>query len=82
MYHHWVSAGNIKHSIAISKYPISRDSIIGAHAVVNKNVPEFAIAAGVPAKFLWDRRKGKEHNEILSGTESASRKGGRCWAGG
>jgi len=44
---------------------IGRDSIIGAHAVVNKNVPDFAISAGVPAKFLWDRRKGKEHNEIL-----------------
>jgi len=53
---------------------VGRDSIIGAHAVVNKNVPEFAIAAGVPATFLWDRRKGKEHNEIL--------KGGECGAGG
>lgn len=51
----------------MSKYSISRDSIIDAHAVVNKNVPGFAIAAGVPAKFLWDRRKGKEHNEVLKG---------------
>jgi uncharacterized protein (TIRG00374 family) len=50
---------------------VGRDSIIGAHAVVNKNVPEFAIAAGVPAKFLWDRRKGKEHNEILKGESVA-----------
>ncbi len=46
---------------------IGRDSIIGAHAVVNKDITEFAIAAGVPAKFMWDRRKGKEHNEILKG---------------
>ena len=32
-----------------------RDSNIGAHAVVNPDAsgPEFAIAAGVPAKFLW-----------------------------
>ena len=50
---------------------VGRDSIIGAHAVVNKNVPEFAIAAGVPAKFLWDRRKGKEHNEVLKGESVA-----------
>ncbi len=32
---------------------------------------EFAIAAGVPAKFLWNRRKGKEHNEILKGENVA-----------
>ncbi len=50
---------------------VGRDSIIGAHAVVNKNVPEFAIAAGVPAKFMWDRRKGKEHNEVLREEETA-----------
>jgi len=57
----WLGAG-----VAIlDGVTVGRDSIIGAHAVVNKNVPEFAIAAGVPAKFLWDRRKGKEHNEIL-----------------
>jgi acetyltransferase-like isoleucine patch superfamily enzyme len=51
---------------------VGRDSIIGAHAVVNKNVQEFAIAAGVPAKFLWDRRKGKEHNEVLKGENGKS----------
>lgn len=45
---------------------IGRDSIIGAHAVVNKDVPEFAIAAGVPAKFKWDRRQGKkDHNKVM-----------------
>lgn len=49
---------------------VGRDSIIGAHAVVNKDVPEFAIAAGVPAKFMWDRRKGKEHNEVLRGEDA------------
>lgn len=46
---------------------VGRDSIIGAGAVVNKDVPDFAIAAGLPAKFLYDRRQGKRHNEILSG---------------
>ena len=56
-----------------SRKEVGRDSIIGAHAVVNPDTsgPEFAIAAGVPAKFLWDRRKGKEHNEILKGENVA-----------
>ena len=45
----------------------------GAHADVNPDpsVHEFAIAAGVPVKFMWDRRKGKEHNEILKGENVA-----------
>jgi len=47
--------------------PVGRDSIIGAHAVVNKNVPEFAIAAGVRRSFCRTADKGKEHNEILKG---------------
>lgn len=51
---------------------VGRDSIIGAHAVVNKDVPEFAISAGVPARFMWDRRKGKAHNEILRGEPAES----------
>ena len=37
----------------LNRWPAN--SIIGAHAVVNPDAsgPEFAIAAGVPAKFLW-----------------------------
>ncbi len=59
----WLGAG----VAVLDGVTIGRDSIIGAGAVVNKDVPEYAIAAGLPAKFLWDRRKGKEHNEILKG---------------
>lgn len=59
----WLGAG----VAVLDGVKIGRDSIIAAGAVVNKNVPEFAIAAGLPAKFMWDRRKGKEHNEILKG---------------
>lgn len=66
----WLGAG-----VAIlDGVTVGRDSIIGAHAVVNKDVPEFAIAAGVPAKFMWDRRKGKEHNEVLRGETPESEK--------
>ncbi|MFQ5710023.1 MAG: acyltransferase [bacterium] len=57
----WLGAG----VAVLDGVTVGRDSIIGAGAVVNKDVPEFAIAAGLPAKFKWDRRKGKEHNVIL-----------------
>lgn len=41
---------------------IGRNSIVGAGAVVTKDVPPFAIVAGVPAKFLrW--REGYEPSE-------------------
>lgn len=35
---------------------IGRDSVIAAGAVVNKSIPEFTIAAGVPAKVIKQRR--------------------------
>lgn len=57
----WLGAG----VAVLDGVTIGKDSIIGAGAVVNKDVPEFAIAAGLPAKFKWDRRKGKDHNEVL-----------------
>ncbi len=57
----WLGAG----VAVLDGVTIGRDSIIGAGAVVNKNIPDYAIAAGLPAKFMWDRRKGKDHNEIL-----------------
>ncbi len=36
---------------------VGRDSILGAGAVVTKDVPEFGVAAGVPAQLLRDRRQ-------------------------
>jgi acetyltransferase-like isoleucine patch superfamily enzyme len=37
---------------------IGMQSIVGAGAVVTDNVPAYAVVAGVPARFLRDRRKG------------------------
>jgi acetyltransferase-like isoleucine patch superfamily enzyme len=37
---------------------IGKQSIVGAGAVVTQNVPAYAIVAGVPARFLRDRRQG------------------------
>ncbi|MFQ6114504.1 MAG: flippase-like domain-containing protein, partial [bacterium] len=59
----WLGAG----VTVLDGVTIGRDSIIAAGAVVNKDVPEFAIAAGLPAKYMWDRRKGKEPGEVLKG---------------
>ena len=38
---------------------IGRDSIIGAGAVVTKDVPPFGVAIGTPARVVRDRRKSK-----------------------
>ena len=37
---------------------VGRDAIVGAGAVVVGEVPEFAIATGIPAKVIRDRRHG------------------------
>ena len=49
----WLGAG----VVVDDGVKIGNDAIVGAGAVVNKNVDDFAIVGGVPAKFLKDRRK-------------------------
>lgn len=47
---------------------VGKGSIVGAGAVVTKNVPAFAIVAGVPAKFLrW--RENEQNNQLLENIE-------------
>ncbi|NOZ61617.1 MAG: flippase-like domain-containing protein [Calditrichaeota bacterium] len=42
---------------------VGRDSIIGAHAVVNGNIDPYSIAVGIPAKTIRDRRKNGENKK-------------------
>jgi acetyltransferase-like isoleucine patch superfamily enzyme len=46
------------HVVVTDGSRIGRDAIIGAGAVVVGDIPEFAIATGIPAKVVRDRRAG------------------------
>lgn len=48
----WLGAG----VVVDDGVSIGRDAIVGAGAVVNKDVEEYSIVGGVPAKFIKDRR--------------------------
>jgi acetyltransferase-like isoleucine patch superfamily enzyme len=37
---------------------LGHDAVVGAHAVVAEDLPPFAVAAGVPARVVRDRREG------------------------
>ena len=37
---------------------IGNNSVIGAGAVVTKSIPDYSVAAGIPAKVIKDRRNG------------------------
>jgi acetyltransferase-like isoleucine patch superfamily enzyme len=50
----WLGA----HVVVTDGARIGRDAVIGAGAVVIGEVPDFAVAAGVPARFVRDRRAG------------------------
>lgn len=46
--------------VVLPNVKIGRGAIIGANAVVTKDVPEFAIMGGVPAKLIRYRFSGEE----------------------
>jgi len=48
------------HVVVTDGSRIGRDAIIGAGAVVVGEVPEFAIATGIPAKVIRDRRDSRD----------------------
>jgi acetyltransferase-like isoleucine patch superfamily enzyme len=56
------------HAIILHGVTIGRGAIVGAGAVVTKNVPPYAIVAGVPARVIryrWDRETISHHEAIL-----------------
>ncbi|MGD9388724.1 MAG: acyltransferase, partial [Gammaproteobacteria bacterium] len=44
---------------------IGRGSVVGAGAVVNRDLPPFSIAVGVPARIVGDRRPNEAAGEAL-----------------
>jgi acetyltransferase-like isoleucine patch superfamily enzyme len=57
----WADVGT--NAVILPGVTIGQGSIVGAGAVVNSDVPAFAVVAGVPARFLrW--REGYEGGEI------------------
>jgi acetyltransferase-like isoleucine patch superfamily enzyme len=48
----WLGA----HVVVADGVHIGRDAVVGAGAVVTADVPEFHVAAGVPARIIRDRR--------------------------
>lgn len=56
----------------LSGVNIGRGSIVGAGAVVTKDVPPYSVAGGVPAKFIkfkWTIEQILEHEKILYNEE-------------
>ncbi|MDN3389538.1 acyltransferase [Pseudoalteromonas sp. APC 3691] len=52
---------------------IGEYSLVGAGAVINKNVPAFALMVGVPAKQIgWISKYGEQLNLPLTGNASAT----------
>ncbi len=45
------------HAVVLPGVTVGRYAVIGAGAVVTKDVPDYAIAMGVPAKVVGDRRE-------------------------
>jgi acetyltransferase-like isoleucine patch superfamily enzyme len=70
--HVWLGA----HVVVTDGSIIGRDAIVGAGAVVVGEIPEFAVAAGIPAKVMRDRRNSEfriqnseDHEERTANSE-------------
>jgi acetyltransferase-like isoleucine patch superfamily enzyme len=49
----WIGRG----AVVLKGARIGGGSVIGAHAVVNRDIPPYSIAVGVPARIIGDRRE-------------------------
>lgn len=56
----WIGAS----SVVLSGVSIGAGSIIGAGSVVTKNIPEFSIAVGCPARVVGQRFKSDEERRM------------------
>jgi maltose O-acetyltransferase len=57
------------HSIIMPGVTIGKGAVIGAGSVVTKDIPDFAIAVGAPAKIIKYRfEKGHEHSATFEGS--------------
>ena len=57
----WADIGT--NAVVLPGVTVGRGSLVGAGAVVTTDVPPFAVAAGVPARFLRWREGGERHGE-------------------
>lgn len=60
----WVGHG----AIILAGTKVGRGAVVAAGAVVTKDIPPYAVVAGVPAKLLryrFDAQQQKQHNESL-----------------
>ncbi len=82
----WIGAN----AVVLDGVTIGRGSVIGAGAVVAKDIPPYSIAVGAPAKPIKDRREAvsrrKEQSEVFLGAleqiRSNSDQGGNNTTGG
>jgi acetyltransferase-like isoleucine patch superfamily enzyme len=55
----WIASG----VVVSGGVTIGRNVIIASNAVVTRDIPDFAIAAGVPAKVIGDTRKSSQDDD-------------------
>jgi len=58
----WLGA----HAVVFDGAHIGKECIIGAGAIINQDIPDWKIAAGVPAKVIKDRRQLADDHLVVS----------------
>ena len=56
----WIGAN----AVIVPDVTIGAHAIVAAGAVVTRDVPEYAVAAGVPARVIGDRREKTQHPDV------------------